>query len=70
MKASPNTLVKMKKGPGRPKKSEAIIKDVKRRTKRLFNPEEKIAIVLEGLSGDGSFERLAKKLNRVSIESK
>jgi len=27
---SPNTLVKMKKGPGRPKKSEAIIKDVKR----------------------------------------
>ena len=70
MKASPNTLVKMKKGPGRPKKSEAIIKDVKRRTKRLFNPEEKIAIVLERLSGDGSFERLAKKLNRVSIESK
>ena len=50
MKESPNTLVKMKKGPGRPKKSEAIIKDVKRRTKRLFNPEEKIAIVLEGLS--------------------
>ena len=41
MKESPNTLVKMKKGPGRPKKSEAIIKDVKRRTKRLFNPEEK-----------------------------
>ena len=70
MKESPNTLVKMKKGPGRPKKSEAIIKDVKRRTKRLFNPEEKIAIVLERLSGDGSFERLAKKLNRVSIESK
>ena len=40
----------MKRGPGRPKKSEAIIKDVKRRTKRLFNPEEKIAIALEGLS--------------------
>jgi len=36
MKASPNTLVKMKKGPGRPKKSEAIIKDVKHRTKNLF----------------------------------
>ena len=55
---SPNTLVKMKKGPGRPKKSEAIIKDVKRRTKRLFNPEEKIAIVLEGLSGDAEREVL------------
>ena len=38
----------MKKGPGRPKKSEAVIRDIKRRTRRQFNPEEKIAIVLEG----------------------
>ena len=38
----------MKRGPGRPKKSEAIIKDVKRRTKRHFNPEEKIATVRSG----------------------
>ena len=51
IKESPNTLVKMKRGPGRPRKSEAIIKDVKRRTKRQFNPEEKIAIVIEGMSG-------------------
>ena len=42
----------MKKSPGRPKNSEAIIKDVKRVTRRQFNPEEKIAIVLEGLSGE------------------
>ena len=58
---SPNTLVKMKKGPGRPKKSEAIIKDVKRRTKRLFNPEEKIAIVLEGLSSDVSIAAICRR---------
>ena len=61
MKESPNTLVKMKKGPGRPKKSEAIIKDVKRRTKRFFNPEEKIAIVLEGLSGDESIAAICRR---------
>lgn len=44
----------MKKSPGRLKKSVAIIKDVKRRTKRQFYPEEKIAILLEGISGDDS----------------
>lgn len=61
MKESPNTLVKMKRGPVRPKKSEAIIKDVKRRTKRQFNPEEKIAIVLEGMSGEESIAALCRR---------
>ena len=51
----------MKKAPGRPKKSEAIIKDVKRRTKRQFNPEEKIAIVLEGMSGDDSIAAICRR---------
>ena len=32
-----------KKGPGRPRKSEATIKDIKRQTRRLFSAEEKIA---------------------------
>jgi hypothetical protein len=47
----------MKKSTGRPKNSEAIIKDVKRVTRRQFNPEEKIAIVLEGLSGEQSIAK-------------
>ncbi len=34
---------------GAKKKSEAVIKDIKRRTRRTFSSEEKIAIVLEGL---------------------
>ena len=51
----------MKKAPGRPKKSEAISKDVKRRTKRQFNPEEKIAIVLEGMSGDESIAAICRR---------
>ena len=51
----------MKRGPGRPKKSEAIIKDVKRRTKRQFNPEEKIAIVIEGMSGEESIAELCSR---------
>jgi transposase-like protein len=61
IKESPNTLVKMKRGPGRPRKSEAIIKDVKRRTKRQFNPEEKIAIVIEGMSGEESIAALCRR---------
>ena len=61
IKESLNTLVKMKRGPGRPRKSEAIIKDVKRRTKRQFNPEEKIAIVIEGMSGEESIAALCRR---------
>jgi len=51
----------MKKSLGRPKNSEAIIKDVKRVTRRQFNPEEKIAIVLEGLSGEQSIAEICRR---------
>lgn len=51
----------MKKSLGRPKNSEAIIKDVKRVVRRQFNPEEKIAIVLEGLSGDQSIAEICRR---------
>ena len=49
MKESPNALVKMKKGPGRPKKLETIFNDVERLIKRLFNYEEKITILLRSV---------------------
>ena len=51
----------MKKSPGRPKNSEAIITDVKRVTRRQFNPAEKIAIVLEGLSGEQSIAEICRR---------
>jgi len=37
-----------------PKNAEAVIKDIRRRTKRKFSSEEKIRIVISGLRGDES----------------
>lgn len=36
------------------KKSESIIRDIKRQTRRKFSAEEKISIILEGLKGEVS----------------
>ena len=41
--------------------SEAIIRDIKRRTKKHYNSEEKIRIVLEGLRGEMSIAELCRK---------
>jgi transposase len=32
--------------------SEAAVREIRRRTRRKFSPEEKIRIVLEGLRGE------------------
>ena len=39
---------------GRPPSSEHIIKDIKRKTRKHYNAEEKIRIVLDGLRGEDS----------------
>ncbi|HJO62861.1 MAG TPA: hypothetical protein QF571_08600 [Desulfobacterales bacterium] len=36
------------------KSPESVIKEIKRRTRRKFNSEEKIRIILEGLKGEDS----------------
>ena len=49
--------------PGRPKKktAEAVVKDIKRQTRRKFNAEEKIRIVLEGLKGEESVAEICRR---------
>jgi transposase len=46
-----------------PKKqsSEAAIREIRRRTRRKFSPEEKIRIVLEGLRGEESIADLCRR---------
>lgn len=41
--------------------SEAIIRDIKRKTKTRHSSEEKIRIVLEGLRGEMSIAELCRK---------
>ena len=45
------------------KDPEAIVRDIKRRTRRKFNSEEKIRIVLEGLRGETSVAELCRREN-------
>lgn len=40
---------------------EAVVKDIKRQTRRKFNAEEKIRIVLEGLKGEESIAEICRR---------
>ena len=42
-------------------KSESMIRDIKRKTRRKFSSEEKIRIVLDGLRGEDSISALCRR---------
>lgn len=43
------------------KTSESLIKDIRQNTRRVFNAEEKIRIVLEGLRGEETIAAICRK---------
>jgi len=42
-------------------KPESIVREIKRNTRRKFNSEEKIRIILEGLRGEDSIANICRK---------
>ena len=40
---------------------ESVVKEIKRKTRRKFNPEEKIRIILEGLKGEDSIAAICRR---------
>ncbi len=52
----------MRNKQSKPKASaERVLKDIRRKTRRRFSPEEKIGIVLEGSRGDDSMPPLSAR---------
>jgi len=44
-----------------PSSPQAVVRDIKRQTRRKFSSEEKIRIVLEGLRGEDSIAELCRR---------
>jgi transposase len=40
---------------------ESVVREVKRKTRRKFNPEERIRIILEGLKGEDSIAAICRR---------
>ncbi len=43
------------------KSPERVVRDIKRKTRRVFNAEEKIRIILEGLKGEDSIAEICRR---------
>ena len=43
------------------KSPESVVREIKRKTRRKFNSEEKIRIVLEGLKGEDSIAEICRR---------
>ena len=43
------------------KDAEALIKDIRRKTRRKFSSEEKIRIVIQGLKGESSIAQICRQ---------
>jgi len=43
------------------KSPESVVREIKRRTRRKFNSEEKIRIILEGLKGEDSIAAICRR---------
>lgn len=48
-------------GPKAKQDPESVVKEIKRNTRRKFNSEEKIRIILEGLRGEDSIANIYRK---------
>ena len=43
------------------KSPESVVREIKRKTRRKFTPEEKIRIILEGLKGEDSISAICRR---------
>ena len=43
------------------KNPESVVREIKRKTRRKFNSEEKIRIILEGLKGEDSIAAICRR---------
>ena len=48
-------------GPKTNRSAESVVREIKRKTRRKFNPEEKIRIILEGLKGEESIAAICRR---------
>jgi transposase len=43
------------------RRPESVVREIKRKTRRKFNPEERIRIILEGLKGEESIAAICRR---------